>query len=353
MPEATSTACWWAGIVTVLPRASAIPPAEGRWAYRWNELRWLLDRPPVFPWPSIGREEARRLAAPACTGLGDLLCAWMMPMALGDLMGWSVRIPVPARAGGIHHDPGRPALTPEWFHARFAIPPHVELVAAEAAPEGADWFCAIEPQWYLNSCMETSYHTIPSWLRSRGLEQAEYYRRYRRVARGLLPARSVAPLSEGAPYLALHARRRDRGEPQDEQALHRILESLSERFRQWVVVSDDRVARERLSESLAALGGTVLPVPGPAAIDSGDDLMADFRALVGAAGVVSSVKHGWSAFPYAATRISGAPLLIASRPAEARVWRLFRAYSAAPLQGVWVGPSGAEPFRAEASADAR
>jgi hypothetical protein len=341
---------WWAGIVTVLPRGTVIPPATGRWACRWNEFRWFLDRPRVFPWPVISRGEARAKALPTCTGFGDLLCSWMMPIALGDLMGWNVRIPVPRRAGGIHHDPGRAALTPAWFNAHLDLPPHVQLVAAEAAPEDVDWFCTVEPQWYLNSCMETSFWTIPYWLRSDGIDRARYYERYRHVARGLLRPGDLPPRFDGAPYLALHARRGDRGELSDDQALQQTLRALSPRFRHWAVISDDGPTLRRYTALLGALGCITQDAAEPGSNDSADRFMADFRALVGAAGVVSSVKGGWSAFPYAATRISGAPLLVAVDVREARVWRLFKAYSPVAIDGVHVGPGTTTAFEAESLA---
>src|SRR4051812_21088373 len=78
---------WWAGVATVLPRGSLVPPTGSRWLRRWNELRLdelplLSSRRPVFRYPHIAPGEARRLAKPTCTGLGDLLSSWLMPMTL-------------------------------------------------------------------------------------------------------------------------------------------------------------------------------------------------------------------------------------------------------------------------------
>jgi len=142
---------WWAGIASVLPRTSAIPATGKRWVDRWNELRWALARPPVFPWPDVSKVEARALAKPTCSGFGDLICAWMMPMTVTDIMGWQLRIPVPQVAGGIHHEPHRPLLTAEWFRTKIDLPPHVELVPGEGAPDDCEGFCTVEPQWYLTS----------------------------------------------------------------------------------------------------------------------------------------------------------------------------------------------------------
>lgn len=53
---------------------------------------------------------------------------------------------------------------------------------------------------------------------------------------------------------------------------------------------------------------------------------------------------GWSAFPYAATRVSGAPLLF-TEPLERSIkWRVIRAHSQVPVGGVYHGPAGVAAF---------
>jgi hypothetical protein len=335
---------WWAGVATVLPRGSLVPPTGTRWLRRWNELR-LDELPlrssgrPVFRYPQLAPGEARRLAKPACTGLGDLLCSWMMPMTVSELKGWQVRIPVPTRAGGVHHDPSRPRLTPEWLHEAFKLPSRVRLVAAETAPEGAEWFCTVEQQWHLNGCMETSYDTIPWWVRS-DVDRREYYETYRSVARGLArPTRSV--FADGRAYCALNARRRDRGVPGDDAALREVVSSIAQRWRAWAVVSDDERTASALRRLLREAGCAV------ARTDADEDAAGDYAALkrhfitlAGAQIVVSSVRGGWSAFPYAATRISGAPLVVTETLAESPVWRVIRAHSRVPVTGIYHGPEG-------------
>jgi hypothetical protein len=339
---------WWAGVATVLPRGSLVPPTGSRWLRRWNELR--LDelplrssRRPVFRYPHLAPGEARRLAKPTCTGLGDLLSAWMMPMTLSELKGWQVRIPVPARAGGVHHDSSRPRLTPEWMHEAFKLPSRVTLVAAEAAPEGARWFCSLAQQWHLDSCMETSYETIPWWLRS-DVDRREYYETYRRVARGL--ARATSPVfADGRAYCALNARRRDRGVPGDDAALRDVVSLVAQRWRAWAVVSDDERTASALRRLLREAGCSV------AQTDAGEDdagaaLLRQFTTLAGAQVVVASVRGGWSAFPYAATRISGAPLVVSEALVDSPVWRVIRAHSRVPVTGIHHGPEGLRTFLA-------
>lgn len=336
---------WWAGIATVLPRGSLLPPAGSRWLNRWNELRLRSSRSPIFRYPKLAPREARRLAKPTCTGLGDLLCAWMMPMTLSELKGWQVRIPVPANAGGVHHDPSRARLTPDWLHEAFELPSRVRLVGAEAAPEGAEWFCTLTQQWHLDSCMETSYDTIPWWLRT-GIDRREYYETYRRVARGLIRAPTSAR-DDGHDYCALYARRGDRGVPGDNASLREVVSEVAQRWRAWAVVSDDARTASALRRLLREMGCSV------ADTDAGEDgpgehadLMRDFTTLVGARAVVSSVRGGWSAFPYAATRVSGAPLVVTEALGESLVWRVISAHSAVPVAGVHHGSDGLGTFLA-------
>jgi hypothetical protein len=334
---------WWAGVASVLPRLSAVPRTGNHWIDRWNGLRWKLRWTPVFPPPNVSRERARSLAKPTCTGFGDLLCAWMMPMTVADLMGWRLRIPVPRGAGGVRENPQRARLTPEWFRSKLTLPAHVELVEAEAAPDDCEWFCTVEQQWYLNACMETSFDTIPRWLRRDGIDRATYYRRYRGIARALVRPNGPAFFGGRTPFIALHVRGGDRGPGQEELTLA-LLRVLARDFKQWVVVSESPAARERMTVALRELGCEITRAmsasEGPA-----EAVWGDFEAMVKASGVVSSVGGGWSAFPYAATRISGAPLLVASEYAASEVWRLLMAHSKVDVLGIRFGESGAERFR--------
>src|SRR3954452_12005599 len=198
---------WWAGVATILPRGSLSPPMGSRPLRRLNDYRLGRGRRGIFRYPRVPRERARRLASPTSSGFGDLLCAWMMPMALSVMNGWELRIPVPANAGGLHHDPSRPGISPDWLHAVLAVPASVRLVAADTAPDDEEWFCTLEPQWHLNSCMETSYDTIPWWLRG-SVDRLEYYDAYKRLARGLVGTPATV-FDDGRPYYALHARRAD------------------------------------------------------------------------------------------------------------------------------------------------
>jgi len=155
-----------------------------------------------------------------------------------------------------------------------------------------------------------------------------------------------AHFGANVPFLALHARRGDRGEsPEDEGRLHEVLRVLAGRCRHWVVVSDDASTKARLAASLRDLGCLATTETDKAQVDEpAERLLADFQAMVGAAGVVCSVKGGWSSFPYAATRISGAPLLFTTELKEARIWRLFHAYSTVPIRGTHLGLAGAHDF---------
>ena len=270
-------------------------------------------------------------------------------MAVSELNGWQLRIPVPANAGGLHHDRSRPQITPEWLHATFAVPARVRMVTDEAAPDDADWFCTLEQQWHLNSCMETSYDTIPWWLRGE-VDRAEYYAAYQRVARGLMQAQATA-FYDGRHYYALHARRADRGQLSDDQALREIVSALAPGCSAWAVVSDDHQTASMLGALLRAENCTVarsaepdLGVGGKRRADRHARLIGDFKTLVGAQAVVSSVRGGWSAFPYAATRVSGAPLVFTEPLERSIIWRVIRAHSKVPVRGVHHGPARVAAF---------
>lgn len=317
---------WWAGVATVLPHASLCPPRGSGLVRRWNEYRLGGGGRPIFRYPRIPREQARRLARPTSSGFGDLLCAWMMPMTLSEMNGWRLHIPVPANAGGLHHDPSRPQITPEWLHATLALPASVRMVATESAPEDDEWFCTLEQQWHLNGCMETSYDTIPWWLRG-NVDRSEYYDAYQRVARGLVRT-PASVFGDGRPYCALNARRADRGRPGDDKALGEIMSALTSYCRDWAVVSDSPETASILRSLLRAEGCTVAEPPSVTPVgrtaDDGADrrarLMQSFTTLVGARTVVCSVRGGWSAFPYAATRLSGAPLVFTEALDHSIVW---------------------------------
>jgi len=345
----TENLYWWAGIASVLPLTTAIPMNPNRWINRWNELRWAIGHSRIFPSPTISKEAAKCLAKPTTTGLGDMICAWLMPMTVAAMLGWKLRIPVPRFAGGVRDNPQRPPLPSAFFRSRFNLPSHVELIDAETIPSECEWFCTVEQQWFLNSCMETSFDTIPCWLRSRSLQRADYYDCYRAIATSLLrPEKTDVDEKKGdTPFLALHARRGDKGNAGDKDDLAKILQLLAEDFKHWVVVSDDQNTRNELMQVLESLGcrfvsslyADLSSKPGS------DHLFADFRATVAACGVVCSVRGGWSAFPYAATRISGAPLLFSTEVASARVWRMFRAYSKIPIKGTYLGLPETAEFR--------
>jgi hypothetical protein len=269
----------------------------------------------------------------------------MMPMTLSELKGWRLRIPVPTTAGGVHHDPSRPRLTPEWLHQAFELPSRVTLVTADAAPGGAEWFCTLTQQWHLDSCMETSYDTIPWWLRS-GVDRQEYYDAYRRIAHGLARA-SPSAFADGRAYCALNARRRDRGVPDDDASLRDVVSLVAQRWRSWAVVSDDARTASTLRRLLREAGCSVAETGGGEDFPGGyTALIRDFTTLVGAGAVICSVRGGWSAFPYAATRISGAPLVLTESLEESLVWRVIRAHSRVPVTGVHHGPEGLSTFLA-------
>jgi hypothetical protein len=274
----------------------------------------------------------------------------MMPMAVSQLNGWRLRIPVPANAGGLHHDPSRPQVTPDWLHATLDLPDSVCMVAAESAPDREDWFCTLSQQWHLGSCMETSYETIPWWLRG-DIDRLEYYDAYQRVAQQLVrPPATV--FDDGRPYSVLNVRRRDRGRPADDQDLREIVAALAAHSRDWVVVSDDPETASTLRGLLRAERCGVAELPDFTAVEaaaaSGADrrarLIQDFTTMVGARAVVCSVRGGWSAFPYAATRVSGAPLLFTEPLEQSIAWRVIRAHSRVPVRGVHHGPDGITDF---------
>jgi hypothetical protein len=224
------------------------------------------------------------------------------------------------------------------------------MVAAEHAPQVCDWFCTLEQQWHLNSCMETSYDTIPWWIREE-IDRAAYYDTYQRLARGLM-TKPVDIFGDGRPYFALHARRADRGQPVDEQDLLEIVASLAEHCRDWVVISDGAETGSELRVQLERIGCRVAQPPepthrqdDPSHPDRRARLLAHFDPLRGAEGVVSSVRGGWSAFPYAATRLSGAPLIFTEPLEKSVVWRVLRAHSQVPIRGVHHGRDELSDFR--------
>jgi hypothetical protein len=274
--------------------------------------------------------------------LGDLLCAWMMPMTVADLMGWNLRIPVPRDAGGVRERPGRARLTPEWLRSKLTLPQHVELVQAESAPEDCAWFCTLEQQWYLNACMETSFDTIPHWLRHE-IDRDTYYSQYRYIASALVRPNPSGYFGMRTPFLTLHVRGGERG--QGPEALTQdLIGILARDFKQWVVISETLATREKMTNALREIGCDVAHVASPSA-GLADLMWGDFEAMVSASGVVSSVGGGWSAFPYAATRMSGAPLLFTSEYAGSEVWQLLRAHSKGSILGVHLGLSEVSGFR--------
>jgi hypothetical protein len=223
------------------------------------------------------------------------------------------------------------------------------MVTAEAAPDDADWFCTLEQQWHLGACMETSYDTIPWWLRDK-VDRIEYYVAYQRIARGLMRPQA-SPFHDARHYYALHARRADRGPPDDEHALRQMVSALAPWCSSWAVVSDDPRTASKLRAVLRAQNCTVAPaehtVPrdgGQAGADGHARLIGDFKTLVGASAVVCSVRGGWSAFPYAATRVSGAPLVFTEALERSMAWRLIRAHSSVPVTGIHHGPVGVGAF---------
>jgi hypothetical protein len=102
--------------------------------------------------------------------------------------------------------------------------------------------------------------------------------------------------------------------------------------------------REKMTNALREIGCDVAHVASTSA-GLADLMWGDFEAMVSASGVVSSVGGGWSAFPYAATRMSGAPLLFTSEYAGSEVWQLLRAHSKVSILGVHLGPSEVSGFR--------
>jgi hypothetical protein len=200
--------------------------------------------------------------------------------------------------------------------------------------------------------METSYDTIPWWLRG-NVNRLEYYDTYQRVARRLFHAPATL-FDDGRPYCALHARRAGRGRPDDDQALGEIVSALAPYCSDWTIVSDDPQTASMLRRWLRApscrLADPPNSTPDGSAVDAGAHrrarLLRDFTTLVGARAVVCSVEGGWSAFPYAATRISGAPLVFTEPLETSIVWRIIRAHSRVPVVGVHHGPVGvAESLR--------
>jgi hypothetical protein len=294
-------------------------------------------------------EEARPFVRPTSTGLGDMLLAWLMPMTVARMMGWNLRIPVPELAGGVRDDPLRARLTAALLSTHLPLPPHVSLVDAEEIPAEAPWFHTAEAESFLNACRETSFATIPRWIR-RQLRRDDYLAAHRQLAAELSLPRNLAhePRPPVPPYGALHIRRRDKGDLPDVDRLREIIRELSVSFRHWLVVSDCAIARRQTEELLGHLGCT--PIPNPRASAPGDAterLFADFRGLIGARVVVSSVARAWSAFPYAATSIGGGSLVFTLD--RSPVWEMLRAYSPSRIPNRYFGPAGARQLRRSAA----
>lgn len=334
---------WWAGIATVLPRTTLLPPAQDPWIRLLNRVRLRFGLIPAFPVPRLTPDRARYLARPTNTGLGDLLLAWLMPITVAVLLDWRLRIPVPSDAGVLRPGSGRPPLLPSWLERVFALPPNVRLVAADVAPRGVEWFCTIEQQWYLNACMETSFDTIPPWVETEQLNREAYYQCYASVARGLLPVKPE-PATSTEQTIAIHIRRGDRGNVEDDRYLENLLTTLSGSFKNWAVVSDSADCSARLGKRLLELGCRVLTKPKTGSLDALDAQLEDFLVLATAGAVVSSVAGGWSAFSYAATRLSGKPLLVASEWRDATAWRVLKRHSRVPIRNLFVGRSDVDRF---------
>jgi hypothetical protein len=178
------------------------------------------------------------------------------------------------------------------------------------------------------------------------VDRHEYYDAYRRIARGLARATPSA-FSDGRAYCALNARRGDRGVPDDDASLRDVVSLVAQRWRAWAVVSDDARTASALRRLLREAGCSVAETGGGEDVPGGyAALMRDFTTLVGARAVVCSVRGGWSAFPYAATRISGAPLVVTEALEESLVWRVIRAHSLVPVTGVHHGSEGLSRFLA-------
>lgn len=333
---------WWAGTMTGHPRLSF--PRRALCKLRAKLLRTPVVLPPVDTPPA----EARQLARPTSTGLGDMLLAWLMPMTVARMMGWNLRIPVPGLAGGVQDDPLRARLNAALLSAQLRLPAHVSLADAEEIPADCQWFHTAEPESFVNACRETSFATIPRWIR-RQLRRDEYLETHRQVAAELRAPFNWpdSPRSPAPPYGALHIRRRDKGDLPDADRLREIIRELSGAYRHWLVVSDCAIARRQTAELLGQLG--CAPLTDPAAGTPGDAaerLFADFRGLIGAGVVVSSVARAWSAFPYAATSIGGGALLFTLD--RSPVWEMLRAYSPSPIPHVYFGPAGASQLRRSA-----
>jgi hypothetical protein len=302
----------------------------------------LTGDPLVLPAVDVTPEEARAHARPTTTGLGDMLLSWMMPMTVARLMQWHLRVPVPRLAGGVRYEPTRPRLTAAVLSANFNWPRNVELVDTDEIPSAENWFHTAEAECFLNACRETSFQTIPKWIRKQ-LNHADYLAAYDDVASelGRCPASTQGVTDPSLPYLAVHMRRKDKGDVADEPELVRMIRTTARHFNHALVVSDDLLVREQTSRLLEAQGLTVLPQPvDPTSLDVSQRLFRDFHCLVRAKLIISSVAQGWSAFPYAAARMGQVPLLFTLE--KSPVWRVLRAYSSRNISSVHLGPAGAE-----------
>jgi len=133
--------------------------------------------------------------------------------------------------------------------------------------------------------------------------------------------------------------------------MSQLLDNLARDFKHWVVVSDDENTRHEIIASLGMRDCSAVSSLEPglgasttSAENSIELLLADFKAMVMASGVVCSAPGGWSSFPYAATRISGAPLLFSTDVVNSPVWQLFHDYSKIPIRGTYWGVSGTSDF---------
>jgi hypothetical protein len=118
---------------------------------------------------------------------------------------------------------------------------------------------------------------------------------------------------------------------------------LARDFKRWVVISETPATREKMTNELRRIGCDVASFAPPSG-GIAELMWRDFEAMVSASGVVSSIGGGWSAFPYAATRMSSAPLLFTSEYAGSEVWQLLRAHSKLRILGVHLGMSEVRGF---------
>lgn len=132
--------------------------------------------------------------------------------------------------------------------------------------EGKDeifaWFCTVEQQWYLNASMETSFDTIPQWLRHE-IDRDSYYSRYRHIASRLVRPNRSAFFGGRTPFLTLHVRGGERGQG-PEKLTGDLIGILARDFKRWVVISETRATRENMTSALRKAG-----CEGPRRIDFG------------------------------------------------------------------------------------